>query len=148
MPGYTVSQQIYVQNSMEQLPWMDKYLWTNTRIISIICRKWWTWCLFYLRAKITGKTFTVFFDPFLASLPWMKAEHFMVSLDFGFLSSFFSRPKFELLNSRCGFSASLYGNIIWITKERVLNNSRGYSSPLPTGNDFFVWNRFPRPKLP
>ena len=34
-------------------------------------------------------------------------------LDFGFLSSFFHEkpffPKFELLNSGCGLSASLYG---------------------------------------
>ena len=42
----------------------------------------------------------------------MKTEHFMVStLDFFrvfFMKNFF--PKFELLNSGCGLSASLYGN--------------------------------------
>ena len=45
----------------------------------------------------------------LASLPWMKTEHFMVStLDFfRVFKTFF--PKFELLNSGCGLSASLYG---------------------------------------
>ena len=43
----------------------------------------------------------------------MKTEHFMVStLDF--FQVFFHEklffPKFELLNSGCGLSASLYGN--------------------------------------
>ena len=42
----------------------------------------------------------------------MKTEHFMVStLDFVrvfFVKNFFT--KFELLNSGCGLSASLYGN--------------------------------------
>ena len=39
--------------------------------------------------------YKVFFDPLLASLPWMKTEHFMVStLDFFrifFMQNFFSK---------------------------------------------------------
>ena len=45
----------------------------------------------------------------------MKTEHFMVStLDFFRVFFFHEKlffPKFELLNSGCGSSASLYGNI-------------------------------------
>ena len=113
-------QQIYAQNSMEKLPWMEKYLWTNTRIISIICHKWWTWCLFYERAKITGKTLKYFsIHCWRVNLPWMKTEHFMVStLDFFrvfFMKNFFSKIWVAKLGVRliceCGLSASLYG--IW-----------------------------------
>ena len=43
----------------------------------------------------------------------MDEDRTLHILDFGFLSSFFMKnfffPKFELLNSGCGLSASLYG---------------------------------------
>lgn len=121
-------QQIYAQNSMEKLPWMEKYLWTNTRIISIICHKWWKWCLFYERAKIkTLKYFSIHIVGEFA-LDEYRTLH---GLDFGFLSSFFSWktfffPKFELLNSGCGLSTSAaylrvftrVVNMIWL----FLNN--------------------------
>ena len=45
----------------------------------------------------------------------MDEDRTLHSLDFGFLSSFFNEklffPKFELLNSGCGLSASLYGTL-------------------------------------
>ena len=48
----------------------------------------------------------------------MDEDRTLHSLDFGFLSSFFHEklffPKFELLNSGCCLSASLYGIIIII----------------------------------
>ena len=90
-------QQIYVQNYMEKLPWMEKHLWTNTRIISIICHKWWTWCLLYLRAKITAKTVKYFSIHFWrVCLGWRQNtswSRLWISLEFFFffLKNFFSK---------------------------------------------------------
>ena len=56
----------------------------------------------------------------LASLPWMKTEHFMVStLDFfRVFKTFF--PKFELLNSGCGLSASAaYLRVFMVFKQVI-----------------------------
>ena len=51
----------------------------------------------------------------------MKAEHFIVStLDF--FRVFYEKlffPKFELLNSGCGLSASLYGKLFGKVKRNI-----------------------------
>ena len=100
---------------MEKLPWMEKYLCTNTRIISIICHKWWTWCLLE-RAKITGKTLKYFSIHCLrVCLGWRQNtswSRLWISFECFSWKTFF--PKFELLNSGCGLSASAaYRGNIW-----------------------------------
>ena len=48
----STKQKQQIERTIEKLSWMEKYLSTNTRIISIICHKWWTWFLFYLKPKL------------------------------------------------------------------------------------------------
>ena len=48
----STKQKQQIERAIEKLSWMEKYLSTNTRIISIICHKWRTWFLFYLKPKL------------------------------------------------------------------------------------------------